>query len=103
MSTRRVGWRHLGQLLAGLAIGAICLVMWSSSSASALDAPATPTSPLSDTVDHLVHQVTAPVGPLLAPIGVDPAPLVDPLTDRVVVPTVAAAETAITELTQGAP
>src|SRR3954447_25512039 len=102
MSTRRVGWRHLGQLLVGLAIGAICLVMWSSSSASALDAPA-PAAPVSTTVDHVVHQVTAPVGQLLAPGGVALPPVVAPVTDGVLGPTLAVVETALAGLARALP
>jgi len=98
MSTRGLSWRRLGQVLAGLAIGAICLVMWSSSSASALDAPSAPTPPpsLSDRIDGLTGAVIAPVDQLLAPLGIELAPVVDPMTDGVVTPALDATQAIVT-------
>jgi hypothetical protein len=100
MSTRGERWRHLGVILAGLAVGAICLVMWSSSSASALDAPPHPAPQSPIDVSGVVQQLTAPVDQLLAPVGVDLATVVDPVTEGIVYPTV---ERPLAELAQQLP
>jgi hypothetical protein len=100
-----MSWRRLGQVLLGLALGAICLVMWSSSSASALDAPSGDPAPptLADHLAGLVEQVTSPVDRALEPLGVEVAPIVEPLNDQVVAPTLDAVAATAQELTDRLP
>jgi hypothetical protein len=111
MSTRGERWRHLGVILAGLVVGAICLVMWSSSSASALDAPPPTGSPASVDPSAVVRQLTGPVDELLAPTGLELAPVLDPVTegavdpviDAVVEPTVATVDATLARLLPATP
>jgi hypothetical protein len=102
-STRGHNWRTLGRVLAGMAVAAIALVLWTgtSSAATVPPPPPTPTADLLAFLDQLTGSVTTDVvDPVTGSLGLPPAdlslqptlepviaPVVDPLVNEVVVPT----------------
>jgi hypothetical protein len=106
MAVRRFRWRRLGELLVGLAVGAICLVAWSSNASAAGLDTASPTdvtsseSPGSGRLSQLVDRVTSPVEQLVAPVGLDLGSVLDPVTTEVVAPTLDGLESSLADLTQ---
>ena len=80
-----MSWRAVVKVVVGLAVGAICLVAWSSTSSAA---EATPPPPPPGLLTTLTGELLPPVQQLTDQLGL--GPVVNPVVDQVVAPTVVA-------------